>query len=53
LTGCYAAVDPRDGRVVLAGKVDPGLGLRENVIDLPEGPSVLIFTEEPLSGRFG
>jgi hypothetical protein len=30
-----------------------GLGLRENVIDLPEGPSVLIFTEEPLSGRFG
>jgi hypothetical protein len=29
------------------------MGPRENVIDLPEGPSLLIFTEEPLSGRFG
>jgi hypothetical protein len=51
LPRCYTAVDPRDGRVVLAGTVDSGLGPRENVIDLPEGPSLLIFTEEPLSGR--
>jgi hypothetical protein len=37
--------------VVLAGRVDPGLGPRENVIDLPEGPSLLIFTEEPFGGN--
>jgi hypothetical protein len=31
--------------------VDPALGPWENVIDLPEGPSLLIFTEEPLGGH--
>jgi hypothetical protein len=33
----------------MAGKVNPDLGPRENVIDLPEGPSLLILNGEPLS----
>src|SRR5215472_9833703 len=43
LPGFYTVVDPRSGAVRGYGECPAGQGPRHAVIDIPEGPSVVIF----------
>jgi hypothetical protein len=46
----YTIIDPRNGRVLCRGTSEPGVAWRQNILDPPDGPSLVIFTAEPFGG---